>query len=210
MNKLIFLPIVVLTAISCGETSQEQTSKTKAYNAGAGETHIVIAAPLASRSQQKLWVCQGSRVKPGTRQSGYLVSIGRGQGGYRRTSAQSTVSRGRPGSNLTPVGELRISRKIRSKCGKGMLTRCMKLDGRERGINHRTRTRAIYIHATPSWNYKRLGRSASHGCVRMTSNDVKVVYDQVSIGTRVFINSKTLRSTNPCGLSGASDGGRAR
>ncbi len=208
--KVVYLIAALASLASCGPNNAENTSELEAYNAGRNERHIVIAAPLGSSTDQRLWVCRGNNVEEGTNPYGYKVSIGIGKGRYRDLDNQTTYTRGRPGSNLTPVGELRISRKIPSTCGRGMVTRCMQLDGVEQGINDKTIRRQIYIHGTPTGNYQYLGDSASHGCVRMKQTDVKTVYNNVSVGTRVYINSKSVPRGNPCAFDGAEDGYAAR
>jgi lipoprotein-anchoring transpeptidase ErfK/SrfK len=43
----------------------------------------------------------------------------------------------------------------------------------------------VMIHGTPQENL--LGRSVTHGCVRVGYEDLKVLYDSVPVGTKVFI-----------------------
>jgi hypothetical protein len=43
----------------------------------------------------------------------------------------------------------------------------------------------VMIHGTPLENL--LGRSVTHGCIRVGSEDLKVLYDSVQVGTKVFI-----------------------
>jgi hypothetical protein len=43
----------------------------------------------------------------------------------------------------------------------------------------------VMIHGTPLENL--LGRSVTHGCIRVGSEDLKVLYDSVPIGAKVFI-----------------------
>jgi L,D-transpeptidase YbiS len=43
----------------------------------------------------------------------------------------------------------------------------------------------VMIHGTPQENL--LGRSVTHGCVRVGYGDLKVLYDSVQVGTKVFI-----------------------
>lgn len=199
----------LLVTAACSNQSETQ-SHTDAYGAPATETHLVVAAPLYSSADQRLWVCKGNAVETGTRPEGYPVSIGVGAGQYTDVDLQTPTNRNRGGSNLTPLGEMRISRKIDSTCGEGMLTRCMQLHGVEYGVNDRTINRSIYIHGTPSANYSRLGRSASHGCVRMNQRDVIKIYDRTKVGTRVFINSKAVHAGNPCMFTGKGDNFKAR
>ena len=43
----------------------------------------------------------------------------------------------------------------------------------------------VAIHGTPLENL--LGRSVTHGCIRVSADDLKVLYDSVPVGTRVYI-----------------------
>jgi lipoprotein-anchoring transpeptidase ErfK/SrfK len=43
----------------------------------------------------------------------------------------------------------------------------------------------VMIHGTPQENL--LGRSVTHGCIRVGKDDLKVVYDSVPLGTKVYI-----------------------
>ena len=43
----------------------------------------------------------------------------------------------------------------------------------------------VMIHGTPQENL--LGRSVTHGCIRVGFDDLKVLYDSVPVGTKVFI-----------------------
>jgi len=43
----------------------------------------------------------------------------------------------------------------------------------------------VMIHGTPLENL--LGRSVTHGCIRVGSEDLKVLYDSVPVGAKVFI-----------------------
>ena len=64
-----------------------------------------------------------------------------------------------------------------------------------RGIEGETRhayERCIYIHGTPE--ERRVGTKASFGCVRMRSQDVIALFDQVRVGTRVTISEEPLRN----------------
>ena len=70
-----------------------------------------------------------------------------------------------------------------------ILTRIVWLEGLEPGVNQGgnvdTFARYIYIHGT---NHEdRIGQPASHGCVRMRNDDVIKVFDQVSVGSLVWL-----------------------
>jgi lipoprotein-anchoring transpeptidase ErfK/SrfK len=48
--------------------------------------------------------------------------------------------------------------------------------------------RFIYIHGTP--DESQLGEPLSHGCIRMSNDDVIELFDLVSAGTIVLINAE--------------------
>lgn len=111
-----------------------------------------------------------------------------------------------PGSCGTPLGRLEVAKKFGGGQPVGMkfkdrkptgeivpvnspgrdpiVTRILWLRGRE-PWNANSYDRNIYIHGTAE-EYK-LGRPASYGCVRMASEHVLWLYDQVGAGARVDI-----------------------
>ena len=117
----------------------------------------------------------------------------------------------KPGSNATPLGTLRVKRKIGSGAPLGavfkgrrptgevipvdapgrdpIVTRILWLEGTEFKNRHAF-ARCIYIHGTPE--ERNIGTPASFGCIRMRSADVIELYNTVGIGARVFITSKPL------------------
>jgi lipoprotein-anchoring transpeptidase ErfK/SrfK len=111
------------------------------------------------------------------------------------------------GSMKTPLGRFRIGEKIGDDlppgtvfCGRVplapdkalppiddlVLTRILWLDGTE-AHNANTRDRYIYIHGTN--HEEEIGRPASHGCIRMKSDDLVALFDRVPVGTSVLIES---------------------
>jgi lipoprotein-anchoring transpeptidase ErfK/SrfK len=112
----------------------------------------------------------------------------------------------RPGSCATPVGKLRVKRKIGTGAPAGavfkgrrptgevlaidapgrdpIVTRILWLEGLE-SRNRRAYSRYIYIHGTPE--ERNIGTPASYGCIRMRSVDVVKLYDTVGLGARVII-----------------------
>ena len=66
-----------------------------------------------------------------------------------------------------------------------VLTRILWLDGLEER-NANTYQRYIYIHGTN--DERGIGRPGSHGCVRMRNADVMELFDQVPVGTPVWID----------------------
>ncbi len=71
-----------------------------------------------------------------------------------------------------------------------ILTRILWLGGLERGRNRGGRVdtlrRYIYIHGCP--DEIPLGVPGSHGCIRMRNDDVIALFEQVQVGTRVYIH----------------------
>ncbi|MFA6040301.1 MAG: L,D-transpeptidase [Methylophilus sp.] len=72
-----------------------------------------------------------------------------------------------------------------------ILTRILWLSGKEVGKNRLgnvdTMQRYIYIHGTP--DQTEMGKIGSHGCVRMRNADIIELFEQVAVGTRVFIHN---------------------
>ncbi len=71
-----------------------------------------------------------------------------------------------------------------------ILTRILWLEGLEPGRNKGgsvdSRARYIYIHGTNEEH--KLGKPASHGCIRMRNADVVELFDRVEVGTEVRIS----------------------
>ena len=135
-------------------------------------------------------------------------------GGTLKTCPISTSRYGignRKDSNKTPLGVHRICEKIGGGCPVGaifkarrftgqvwdggttnndmILTRILRLEGLEEGINRGgpadTFTRLIYVHGT---NHEdAIGAPASHGCIRMMSEDVVDLFERVDVGTLVDV-----------------------
>ena len=123
------------------------------------------------------------------------------------------------GSYATPIGALRVKEKIGTNARVGsvfkhrrptgevlpinapgrdpIVTRIMWLEGLE-GRNKNAYGRCIYIHGTPE--EKKIGRPVSFGCIRMKSQDVVELFDQIEVNERVYITpdslAKTLRQFN--------------
>ncbi len=110
------------------------------------------------------------------------------------------------GTNCTPIGKLKVAKKIGDGMPPGMVfksrrptgeilrpdapgrdpivTRILWLSGDE----NRTRNaygRYIYIHGTPE--ERNIGQPASYGCIRMRSMDIIDLYSRVPVGTQVRV-----------------------
>ena len=112
----------------------------------------------------------------------------------------------KPGSRHTPLGTMRIARKIGSGAPSGSVFKSRRRTGEVlrpnapgrdpivsrilwlKGTQYKNRNayrRYIYIHGTPEeW---RVGKPASYGCIRMKSRDVIDLYRRVGIGAEVRI-----------------------
>lgn len=66
-----------------------------------------------------------------------------------------------------------------------ILSRILCLDGQDTA-NANTRARYIYIHGTSDTAH--LGTPASHGCIRLSPQDIATLYPMVPLGTPVTIN----------------------
>lgn len=131
----------------------------------------------------------------GARRKSYLIS----------TSAFGTGNV--EGSNQTPLGSFRICEKYGSSAAirtifigrkaQGIwekaqttkedlvLTRILRLEGQSSGVEN-TYYRYIYIHGTNQ--EERIGEKTSHGCIRMRNDDIKELFDMVTVGAIVEIH----------------------
>jgi lipoprotein-anchoring transpeptidase ErfK/SrfK len=112
-----------------------------------------------------------------------------------------------PGSNCTPTGNFRIAEKHGHDAPPGMIfksrqptgqigtaedegdhvtTRLLWLDGLD-AANTNTKERYIYIHGTNAEHL--IGTPASHGCVRLSNQDMIDLFDTVPEGTEVVIEA---------------------
>jgi len=110
------------------------------------------------------------------------------------------------GSKHTPLGTMRVAKKIgkgaplgavfksRKRTGEVLkpnapgrdpiVTRILWLEGTE-AKNRNTFSRYIYIHGTPE--ERKIGSPASYGCIRMKSRDVIDLYNRLKIGSSVKV-----------------------
>jgi hypothetical protein len=110
------------------------------------------------------------------------------------------------GSYKTPLGKMKVCEKLGDNLPAGavikhrratgevlsvnapgrdpIVTRILWLDGQEPG-NARAKDRSIYIHGTPE--EKLIGRPASYGCIRMRSQDVIALYNELGVGSTVSV-----------------------
>jgi hypothetical protein len=148
---------------------------------------------VSVRDQKMLLVCEGKPVKV------YKISTSKFGLGDQ------------PGSNRTPLGSMRVAKKIgcnqpagavfKSRRPTGevlkpnapgrdpIVSRILWLTGTDAN-NRNAFRRYIYIHGTPEVN--RLGTPASYGCIRMGTNDVVDLYNRVGLGADVYVTRGSL------------------
>ncbi len=139
---------------------------------------------------------------------------------YRISSAKNGTGN-KSGSGKTPLGVHRVSEKFgagattgaifvaRQNTGKiaeiirepvdvpedHVTSRILWLEGMDPGVNKGkgidSKARYIYIHGTPEEGL--LGTPVSHGCIRLSNNDVIELFDKIQKGTLVMIAEKVSR-----------------
>ncbi|WP_411827451.1 L,D-transpeptidase family protein [Luteolibacter sp. AS25] len=119
-----------------------------------------------------------------------------------------------PNSNRTPLGRMKVAKKIgggepagavfKSRRPTGeilkpnapgrdpIVSRILWLTGTE-GNNKNAFRRYIYIHGTPE--QYRLGSPASYGCIRMGTHDVVDLYNRVGTGADVYVIRGSIKKT---------------
>jgi lipoprotein-anchoring transpeptidase ErfK/SrfK len=119
-----------------------------------------------------------------------------------------------PNSNRTPLGRMRVAKKIGSGQPAGavfksrrptgevlrpnapgrdpIVSRILWLTGTQ-SANKNAFRRYIYIHGTPE--HSRLGTPASYGCIRMGCKDVVDLYNRVGTGADVYVIRGPLKTT---------------
>ena len=121
-----------------------------------------------------------------------------------------------PGSNATPLGRLKVQKKIGDNAPAGAVFKSRRFTGEIlpvdapgrdpivtrilwlHGLEDRNRNaygRFIYIHGTPE--ERTIGQVASFGCIRMRSRDIIELYDTIGVGARVFITTKPFATPTP-------------
>jgi lipoprotein-anchoring transpeptidase ErfK/SrfK len=142
-----------------------------------------------------------------------LVRDGKPVKSYKISTSKFGIG-DKPGSNCTPMGTMRIAKKIGGNAVAGtvfksrrptgevlrpnapgrdpIVSRILWLQGTETG-NMNAYRRYIYIHGTPEES--RLGSPASYGCIRMGGKDVIDLYSRVGSGAEVRVIRGTLGAT---------------
>jgi hypothetical protein len=203
----------VVMAESQGQIPQQQAALPAA---GVGHDFSPMLADLAKRfpgySTERVLVVDT------TGQKMLLLEQGKVAGEWVISTAAKGVG-SQKGSDQTPLGVHRIAQKIGAGAAFGAIfksrqdtgrianiltrpdqnsaddsvtSRVMWLDGLEPGVNKGgnvdSHERFIYIHGTDEEG--KLGRPASHGCIRMRNQDVIDLFDRVDENTLVVITQQ--------------------
>jgi len=111
-----------------------------------------------------------------------------------------------PNSNFTPLGQMKVAKKVGTGAPSGtgfksrkptgeilppnspgrdpIVSRIIWLAGTE-PINSNAYGRYIYIHGTPEES--KIGTKASYGCIRMRSRDIIDLYEFIGRGAKVYV-----------------------
>ncbi len=136
-------------------------------------------------------------------QQEYAISTAKNGAGEQKNSEQTPrglhIIRAKIGKNCLPntvfvgrrqTGEI-FSAELKEQYPDRdwILTRILWLSGLEVGRNRLgnvdTMQRYIYIHGTP--DNTQLGKPGSHGCIRMRNSHIIELFNNVSVGSQVFI-----------------------
>lgn len=156
----------------------------------SGEPELIV-----STAEQRLYV-----VQDGARRQAYPISTSKFGTGSQRNSY------------CTPIGELQVSYKVGDGAPEGavfkhlrrtgevlrpntpgrdpIVTRVLCLNGLDSGTRNAA-ARGILIHGTPE--EAKIGRPASYGCVRMRSQDIMRLFDEIPVGAKVTITPYSYR-----------------
>lgn len=209
MDRRTFLKLAGLSAAAAAfPAGSLEGSVISEYEALKGD-HDITEALIVVGDEQKL--CHVREDQYGTPRVRKAYDVSTAEPDEDGNSFSNT-----PESNLTPLG----AHRIRAKYGDGedlgtvfegreakgwkadiiterrqakadyITTRIMWLQGLEPENRHNP-SRFVYIHGTNEEGL--IGTKQSHGCIRMRNKDVAELYNQVSIGTVVYITEKCSR-----------------
>jgi lipoprotein-anchoring transpeptidase ErfK/SrfK len=145
-----------------------------------------ILAPLMGQSKSSA---------TGSNQSQLLVDLSdRRVYVYRQEEviASYPIAIGKPGWD-TPVGEFKVMHMEHDPIWKHPITGKVFEPGTDSPLGERwigfwsDGKNALGFHGTPSSEIDLIGTAVSHGCLRMRNADVRMLYDQVGLGTTVVV-----------------------
>lgn len=168
----------------------------------------LVTAPKGIDNQNKMIVSVSD-------QEMLLVTDGEPVKSYKISTSKFGLG-DNPGSYRTPIGRMKVARKIgynaplgsvfkkRRRTGEilkpnapgrdPIVTRILWLKGTE-SRNRNAYRRMIYIHGTTE--EKRLGKPVSYGCIRMASRDIADLFRRVGHGADVYVIKNSIRTQKP-------------
>ncbi len=148
-------------------------------------------------SRQRLYLKKGKRILKSYPVSTSRYGVGNRDGSFKTPLGRHIVV-SKIGRNAR-FGEIlrnrrrtgKIARIGRDSAGDLITTRILRLKGTEPGVNAGkgidTFQRCIYIHGTAEEH--KIGRTASHGCIRMKNKDIIELFRIIKRGTLVDIRA---------------------
>jgi lipoprotein-anchoring transpeptidase ErfK/SrfK len=104
--------------------------------------------------------------------------------------ASYPIAIGRPGLE-TPKGTFKITEMVEEPIWEHPLTGALVMPGRSNPLGDRwigfwsDGTNSFGFHGTPDENS--IGHAVSHGCIRMKNRDIRLLFEQVKVGTTVIV-----------------------
>jgi lipoprotein-anchoring transpeptidase ErfK/SrfK len=156
---------------------------------------------IVNISTQKLQLFKKGKLTTSYSISTSRIGLGQKEGSGRTPIGLHKICE-KIGENAPPYG-IFVGRKFTGKIWTPrynntdhIVTRILRLEGLENGLNKGkdhagtivdSKQRSIYIHGTAmAW---KLGHPTTIGCIYMKSNDVIKLFDEVAVGTIVFITT---------------------
>ena len=141
---------------------------------------------LIDDNHSKIYTVSTSKLGPGEQKDSLRTPRG-------KHIIRAKIGDGEPNGMIfkgrRPTGEI-YQEVLESDSEDWILTRILWLSGKEPGMNRLgnvdTMQRYIYIHGVP--DHFELGSPRSMGCINMFNSDIVDLFDQVEVGTEVYIN----------------------
>ena len=142
---------------------------------------------LEISSQSNEYIISTSKFGPGEKKDSFCTPRGRH---IIRAKIGEGETRGQIFKDRRPTGDIYCPDSHNLEDGDWILTRILWLSGTEVGKNRLgnvdTMQRYIYIHGVP--DHYELGSPRSIGCINMYNSDILDLFDQIEVGTEVYIS----------------------
>ena len=214
-TRFLLIPAIVLSLTHCTEETAPVEKKTTIQPVEQLQEQPKLITTVSSPCKKKSPIKSRIEIDISEQKLFLHCTYKQGEEEEIKTFPVSTSKFGigsTANTNKTPLGLHRIENKIGDNAPYGMIfkarkstgriakingegdhdyvtTRIMWLKGLEQGKNAGSGIdsykRYIYIHGTADEN--KIGKPASHGCIRMYNSDVIDLFNKVSEGTEVYI-----------------------